>query len=141
MVPGCSHTSTTTTNYGCPTCGCTCGDGQTISFGDFIGRDIHEIFQIGRLLGSTDIDWPAITEEPLFERQQPPRRMKRPFPRDLPGPRQCHFNSRPRHRRLMRIRRLWRNRSSSRYAATAASSTPRSRNGNTVAAVLSAHRR
>ena len=140
----CSTTHTVTQH--CPTC--TCGDGQRISLGELIGYDLHEIFQIRRMLRPISIDLsflrPAMIEvEPwLFELQQTPRRMKRPYPSNLPGPPQCHFNSRPRHRRLMRIRRQWRNRRSpSGYSATAASSMARSRNGNTVAAVLSAHRR
>jgi hypothetical protein len=37
-----------------------------------------------------------------------PRRMKRPFPRALPGPKLCHAILRPIRRNWMRYRRLWR---------------------------------
>lgn len=37
-----------------------------------------------------------------------PRRMKRPFPRELPGPVSIMAAPRLRHRALRRIKRLWR---------------------------------
>lgn len=119
----------------CRYCGCNCMGGTgcaPTSFGNWQVFVIEPMIdrrqrEIDALMVSLKRELTAYTTIPgwVIELLQPPRHMKR-FPRRLEGPRQCHFNSRPRHRRLMRIKRLWR--SSCRSLATAAGRTP-SRNG------------
>jgi len=119
---------------GCPYCGCICNGQGTGCFSTGGGNwnlfvlDPEPRRRLRPWARETFTRLGAIPQW-LIGLRQIPRRMKRPFTRNIEGPRRCHFNSRPAHRRLMRIRRQWRHRSSWPSMATAARSTPQSRTG------------
>jgi hypothetical protein len=131
-----SNSTVTTTSNGCPYCGCTCGTGCGNSWFGWNSvllvdtfRDDRQI-ELDRMLKVLKFTV-GLTRIPrwFIELRAIPKRTKRPFPRNMPGPRQCHSNSRPQHRNRMRTNRLWRNRSGFRSKATAVSSTHRSNTG------------
>jgi hypothetical protein len=114
-------TSSTATNGNgpeCRYCGCTCMGGTGCypiqSVGNFvIVIDGYEPYRSRRELDIdamlTAIKRDSLVSPPdwLLELHDTPRRMKRPFPRSLPGPRMIRSAPRVRHRGLRRIRRLW----------------------------------
>lgn len=121
MWGGTYTTSTTATNgdgFACRYCGCTCRGGTGCypsPAGNFvIVIDRYEPYRSRRelemeaMLASLKRSILVGIPDWLLELTATPRRMKRPFPRSLPGPRAIRSSPRPRHRGLRRIRRLWR---------------------------------
>jgi hypothetical protein len=112
-------TTYTTGNGGCRYCGCTC---STTACGGDLNRIVVVIDPwfdpLRRAMRDLDLDemlrsFKATSlmkwfPDWLVELQAIPRRMKRHFPRSLPGPAMCFAPLRPGHRNRMRIKRLWR---------------------------------